>query len=231
MKEIHPLLKYEGSKPKKGKVLTCNICNKEFYHGRTDRIRKYCSTKCTGSGNKKTITKICKTCNIKFTTIPSQIKHRNVECCSRLCAGKARTTKIVGKTDGHKIRRGLLAKCQKTMNRYIRLRDCNGESGTNCISCGIWYEFSKLDAGHFIPTTCSGLRFDERNVNAQCIKCNRYLHGNIRHYQKAMIVKYGEDIIKELEAKEFIPYKWAVEELEELHEKYYYLLNNIKGLN
>ena len=228
MKEIHPLLKSKGHRPRKGSVLLCKYCNKEFYNGRKDRLRKYCSPKCTGLDQKKTINKICKVCNKKFTTIPSAIKYRNVQYCSKLCAGKAQTTKVVGVTKGNKVRKGLLAKCQRTINRYIRLRDCKGNGGTNCISCNVWYEFSKLDAGHFIPITSSAVRFDEKNINAQCIKCNRYLHGNIRHYQKAMIVKYGKDVIQELESKEFVPYKWTVEELEQLHEKYYHLIKELE---
>lgn len=227
MKEIHPLLKSQGHRPRKGKVLICKYCNKEFYNGRNDRLRKYCSQKCTGLDQKKPVNKICKVCNKKFTTVPSQVKLRNPQYCSVKCRGKAQTTKVVGYTHSNKIRRGLLAKCQKTINKYIRLRDCNGLGGANCISCGIWYEFSKLDAGHFIPITSGALRFDERNINAQCIKCNRYLHGNIRHYQKAMIRKYGLSVIEELEKREFEPYKWTVEELEQLHDKYYDL---IKGL-
>lgn len=114
-------------------------------------------------------------------------------------------------------RTGLMAKAQRVVNRYVRLRDCGGDDGgANCISCNEWKHFSEMDAGHFIPVTSSAIRFDERNINAQCRKCNRYLRGNVRHYGKAMLIKYGQDVIDQLEAREFEAYKWTADELQEL---------------
>lgn len=102
---------------------------------------------------------------------------------------------------------------QARANLYARLRDCFGALGTNCISCGVWKDFSELDGGHFIPTTSSDIRFDERNINAQCTRCNRFLHGNPRHYYKGMLRKFGKDVVDDLESREFQSKKWTREEL------------------
>lgn len=110
-------------------------------------------------------------------------------------------------------------KIQRLANKYCRLRDTQG-IGANCISCGSWKEHDQMDGGHFIPTTSGALRFDERNINAQCTKCNRFLHGNARGYYKGMIVKYGLDVVEELESREGGTYKWTIAELEE-REAYY----------
>jgi len=109
---------------------------------------------------------------------------------------------------------------QKLANKYARLRDCGDEGGTFCISCRQWKEYEELDGGHFIPTTSQAIRFDERNINAQCIKCNRFLHGNPRHYAKGMVAKYGQAVVEELEAQEHRSKKWTLAELLEL-EIYY----------
>jgi len=102
---------------------------------------------------------------------------------------------------------------QKLANRYARLRDTKELGGAFCISCLTWCEFDELDGGHFIPTTSEAIRFDERNINAQCVKCNRFLGGNPRHYLKGMIRKYGQAVVDELEAQEHKSYKWTLEEL------------------
>jgi len=109
---------------------------------------------------------------------------------------------------------------QKIANRYARLRDTKELGGAFCISCLQWCEFDELDGGHFIPTTSSAIRFDERNINAQCIKCNRFMGGNVRHYLKGMIRKYGQKVVDELEAREHETYKWSESELLEI-EIYY----------
>lgn len=114
-------------------------------------------------------------------------------------------------------RKSLINKVQTSVQLYARLRDCQGRSGgTNCISCGRWSEFSDLDGGHFLSKTSSAIRFDERNVNAQCRKCNRFLHGNERNYYHGMVRKYGLEVTQELEALEHTTKKWSEPELAEL---------------
>lgn len=108
---------------------------------------------------------------------------------------------------------------QALANRYARERDCFGHSGTGCISCGEWTSFEKLDGGHYIPSTVSSTRFDERNINAQCHKCNRFLHANLRGYFRGLEAKLGRDGLDDLESIAG-PYKWTREELNAL--KLYY---------
>ena len=108
---------------------------------------------------------------------------------------------------------------QTYANRYARLRDCAGTGGAVCISCPEWFPFDKGDGGHFIPTTSSATRFDERNINFQCHKCNRFMHGNIRMYFRGMEKKYGRAIVDELEAMAG-PKKWTDDELRDIREYY-----------
>lgn len=44
-------------------------------------------------------------------------------------------------------------------------------------------------------------RFDEKNCNAQCMKCNMFDEGNNIGYIKGLIRKYGIRVIEELELK------------------------------
>lgn len=112
-----------------------------------------------------------------------------------------------------------LATVQTLANRYARLRDTFGSSGTGCISCGKWFSFEDLDGGHFIPTTVSSTRFDETNIHAQCHRCNRFLHGNIRGYFRGLEKKLGRERLDDLEARA-TSHKWTQEELVKLREYY-----------
>ncbi len=103
----------------------------------------------------------------------------------------------------------LLKKAQEVFNAWIRERDRDA----GCISCG-----GRVDhAGHyFAQGSHSALRFDERNVNGQCVGCNTYKHGNLIYYRHGLVAKIGEAAVEELE-KEAISKpvkKWSREELE-----------------
>lgn len=71
------------------------------------------------------------------------------------------------------------------LSQFIRLRDCDGLFGYGrCISCGKTISYQTSEAGHFIPRRSRAVRWDERNVNAQCYECNR------NQDQREVLVKY-----------------------------------------
>lgn len=121
----------------------------------------------------------------------------------------------------------LIKTVQALANKYARLRDCYGNDGTGCISCGQWFGYDMLDGGHYIPTTTSSTRFNEININAQCHRCNRFLHGNLRGYFRGMEAKYGRDRLDDLEASA-TSRKWTRPELLELKEYYNDKIRNIE---
>jgi hypothetical protein len=101
-------------------------------------------------------------------------------------------------------------------NRFIRNRD--KEKG--CISCCKPFT-AKYDAGHFYSTKDTpSLRFDEENVHAQCVHCNRDLSANLLNYRDGLISRYGEEIIYSLYKKRQTYKKWTIEELKELNRIY-----------
>ena len=82
-------------------------------------------------------------------------------------------------------------------SKYIRMRD----KGV-CISCGKNGEIGEMDAGHYIPKTAGlSIYFDEKNVNCQCVACNRFRHGNLSAYALALRRKYGDGILEELDER------------------------------
>lgn len=118
-------------------------------------------------------------------------------------------------------RKTLVKNVKNKAQLFARLRDCQGRSGgTNCISCLRWFPFAELDGGHFIRATHSACAFDERNINAQCRRCNRFEDGAQHRYLLGMVRKYGQEVVDELLDLEYTSRKWTIPELQDLI-KYY----------
>lgn len=108
----------------------------------------------------------------------------------------------------------LHSKAQLIFNKWIRERD----KYLGCISCGAEVQH----AGHYFSQGhYSFLRYNEYNVNGQCLRCNNFLHGNLIRYRQGLVERIGEDEVKLLEAfsKNAVK-KWSREELNEIIEKY-----------
>lgn len=59
-------------------------------------------------------------------------------------------------------------------------------------------------------------RFDLRNCNAQCSRCNKRQNYNPAPYRAYMVFRYGEDVIAELDALRETKAKFEVWQMEEL---------------
>lgn len=60
----------------------------------------------------------------------------------------------------------------KFFSQYVRYRDGEfkrGEWLVECITCGAEKPLKQIQAGHFVSRKVNALRFDEMNVNAQCL--------------------------------------------------------------
>jgi len=87
----------------------------------------------------------------------------------------------------------LKAKAIEYFNAFIRERD----KDLPCISCG---EYRDLCAGHYWAAgNFESVRFNEVNINGQCDQCNGHLHGNLILYGKALIKKYGQEAVDNLD--------------------------------
>ena len=102
----------------------------------------------------------------------------------------------------------------KWCSRYIRLRDsieyCKQrgislDSGiVQCCTCDTVKQWKYVDAGHFIGRGLgggSGVYFDERNIHAQCKRCNAFEQGNAQVYELFIFNKYSQDVVEELRIK------------------------------
>lgn len=101
-------------------------------------------------------------------------------------------------------------------SRYIRVRDSDGYGRGDCITCGAVKHWKEQQAGHFVTRSASALRYDEINVNLQCVGCNMFKSGEQYLYSKALDLKYGDGTAESLMARRHELKKWTVSELEEI---------------
>jgi hypothetical protein len=105
---------------------------------------------------------------------------------------------------------------QQLVNKYVRMRDI----GKPCISCEKRIT-GKTDAGHlFSVGNYPSVRFDLRNIFAQCITCNQFNGGNIHEYRKNLIKKIGITEFEDLERKAHETRKFSIPELKEMIQEY-----------
>lgn len=88
----------------------------------------------------------------------------------------------------------------EVFSRYIRLRDCPNGQG-RCITCGTPITPTTCDAGHYISRRITATRWNEANVHAQCVICNRHKYGCEEAYRESLIMMYGLPTVLALEAK------------------------------
>ena len=162
--------------------------------------------------------KTCRACRTKFE--PTRIGQ---VACDWECAIKytlslktARDRKETKERKAKlKTRRDWLREAQSAFNRFIRTRDM----GRPCISCGR-HHTGQIHAGHYLSTGARPeLRFDERNVHAQCAPCNNHLSGNIVLYRKGLIAKIGQEAVNALEGPHE-PKHYTVDDLKQIKADY-----------
>lgn len=116
-------------------------------------------------------------------------------------------------------------------SRYTRLRDAIRTTGTAyeviCITCPRKCETKYVDAGHGVSRGYSSTFVDERNVKAQCKRCNGYGSGEQYLFSKAVDKLHGEGTFEELEKLKHQSHKWSRPELRELIEEYTEKFNNL----
>ena len=88
------------------------------------------------------------------------------------------------------------------LSKAIKERD----AGLPCISCGKTMQPYEIQAGHYIARGKSvKLKYEPRNIYAQCWNCNCFLNGNVDKFRLGLIQRYAKeyvDILEEIYCKE-----------------------------
>lgn len=114
--------------------------------------------------------------------------------------------------------RALKKRAWRAISVYIRQRD------PWCVTCG---QNATRDCGHYRHNSernqelgGNALWYDERNLNGQCVSCNKWHSGALDRYAIYLQAKHGYGILEEIQRLYTTPKKWTVEEIQALTAKY-----------
>jgi hypothetical protein len=162
----------------------------------------------------------CKNCKDKFEPVRFNAKYCLKDECIKafveeVKAKEWKKTKAKLKNE-IKTNSDWLKEAQKVFNTYIRLRD----QGKPCVSCsGSLGE--KYDAGHYFSMGGhKAVTFNEDNVHAQCVTCNRYKHGNLLEYQIGIEKRIGAERLIKLHTEAHEVRKYTTDELKKIISTY-----------
>lgn len=174
----------------------------------------------------------CKICRAPFEKRSSQHICCSMACAienaDRLKAKRDRQDKLA-RVERLKTASDYRKEAQVAFNAYVRERDAH----LPCISCGALNVASHLtggswDCGHYRSTGAAPhLRFDERNANKQCKRCNRDLAGNVVEYRKGLVRRIGQEAVEALEADQATR-KYSADQLKAIRDEYRAKLRDLK---
>ena len=86
-----------------------------------------------------------------------------------------------------------------------------------------------MDAGHFMGRAALSTRWDERNVQFQCKKCNGFKSGEQYKYSKKLDEVYGDGTSEELYVLSKQLQRWSDAELDQAARHYKTRVEELKG--
>lgn len=66
----------------------------------------------------------------------------------------------------------------------------------------------------------NALWYYRKNLHGQCVRCNKYNHGNLSEYAYFLEAYYGPGILQELRTLRYTPKKWSREDLQAIIDQY-----------
>jgi hypothetical protein len=184
----------------------CKEC-KELFTPRYSSVQMVCSPSCAIAYSKRIKTNKKEQNNALLTDMSKEINER-----------KGLTT--------------VLNSVKNACHKYIRERD----KGKPCVSCGTqWHK--DFHAGHYYKAEIfSSIKFNEYNINGQCVKCNIRKEGNLNDYEINLPNRIGIDSFKALKQLAILDrkqtnFKWDREELKRIrlyYNKKFKEITNIK---
>lgn len=114
-------------------------------------------------------------------------------------------------------RKGLIKKLDTIFSEYIRRRYAKNEIST-CVTCGKKDHWKNLQAGHFMSRKHYSTRWDEDNVEVQCMACNVFRYGEQFLFSKYLGQEKSDELLaKSRESKKFADYE--LQEMIDLYKK------------
>ena len=114
----------------------------------------------------------------------------------------------------------LKKKLDSLFSQYIRLRNSDHLGRVKCFTCGVEKHWKEQQAGHFQSRSHHSTRWDEVNVQVQCVKCNMYRQGEQYKFGMYLDQTFGEGTAENLEQRAKTIVKLNRVDYEEAIERY-----------
>ena len=95
----------------------------------------------------------------------------------------------------------LKKKLDVLFSQYIRRRNADHLGRVKCFTCGVEKHWKEQQAGHFQSRSHHSTRWDEINVQVQCVKCNMYRQGEQFKFGLYLNQRFGYGTAEELEQR------------------------------
>ena len=114
----------------------------------------------------------------------------------------------------------LKKKLDVLFSQYIRRRNSDHLGRVKCFTCGIEKHWKEQQAGHFQSRSHHSTRWDEVNVQVQCVKCNMFRQGEQYKFGLYLDDRFGDGTAEELENRAKTIVKLNRVDYEEAIERY-----------
>jgi len=114
----------------------------------------------------------------------------------------------------------LKKKLDVLFSHYIRRRNADHLGRVKCFTCGVEKHWKEQQAGHFQSRSHDSTRWDEVNVQVQCVKCNMFRQGEQYKFGLYLDDRFGDGTAEELENRAKTIVKLNRVDYEEAIERY-----------
>lgn len=123
----------------------------------------------------------------------------------------------------------LKKKLDLVFGKFIRARDKDENGWAVCCTCNKPCRDGNVNAGHWISRGFLPTRYEETNVNAQCVNCNNWLGGRADDHERFIEKKHGKEEVERLRKLKLTEnFKFTKDQYEELIIKYTALYDSLK---
>ena len=116
----------------------------------------------------------------------------------------------------------------KVFSLYIRLRHASKDGIVKCFTCDKTAHYKKMHAGHFMSRKHHATRWNEDNVQVQCVKCNLFGQGEQYAFGELLDIRIAEGKAEELQELSRTTVKYMRFEYEDMIKHYKEKVNAIK---
>ena len=114
----------------------------------------------------------------------------------------------------------LKKKLDVLFSQYIRRKNADHLGRVKCFTCGVEKHWKEQQAGHFQSRSHHSTRWDEVNVQVQCVKCNMFRQGEQYKFGLYLDDRFGDGTAEELEYRAKTIVKLNRVDYEEAIERY-----------